>query len=85
MGNKVISWFVGGLNYQIEHHLFPRVSHVHYPAISKIVMQKCEEFNLPYNKYNTMSAAVASHFRVMKELGKNPATVQAVQPEVKAA
>ena len=72
MGNKVISWFVGGLNYQIEHHLFPRISHVHYPEISKIVMQKAKEFNLPYNKYDTMSEAVASHFRVMKQLGKKP-------------
>lgn len=73
MGNKIVSWFVGGLNFQIEHHLFPRVSHIHYPAISKIVMQKCKEFNLPYNKYDTMTEAVASHFRVMKYLGKKPA------------
>ena len=73
MGNKIVSWFVGGLNYQIEHHLFPRVSHVHYPAISKIVMEKCKEYNLPYNKYDTMSEAVASHYRVMRELGKGPA------------
>ncbi|MBK8494973.1 MAG: acyl-CoA desaturase [Ferruginibacter sp.] len=73
MGNKVISWFVGGLNYQVEHHLFPRVSHIHYPEISKIVMEKCREFNLPYNKYDTMSGAIASHFRVMKQLGKKPA------------
>jgi linoleoyl-CoA desaturase len=72
MGNKVISWFVGGLNYQIEHHLFPRVSHVHYPAISKIVMKKCSEFNLPYNQYRTMTQALFSHFRVMKLLGKKP-------------
>jgi linoleoyl-CoA desaturase len=72
MGNKVISWFVGGLNYQIEHHLFPRVSHVHYPAISKIVMEKCKEFNLPYNKYDGFFEAIASHYRVMKSLGKKP-------------
>ncbi len=82
MGNKVISWFVGGLNYQIEHHLFPRVSHVHYPAISKIVMEKAKEFNLPYNKYDTMSEAVASHFRVMKQLGKKP---EQVMQQVQAA
>ncbi len=82
MGNKVISWFVGGLNYQIEHHLFPRVSHVHYPAISKIVMEKCAEYNLPYNKYDTMSEAVASHFRVMKSLGRKPEQAMA---QVKAA
>ena len=73
MGNKVISWFVGGLNYQIEHHLFPKVSHIHYPAISKIVMEKCAEYKLPYNQYPTMSEALASHFRVMKYLGKKPA------------
>jgi linoleoyl-CoA desaturase len=85
MGNKVISWFVGGLNYQIEHHLFPRVSHVHYPAISKIVMQKCEEYNLPYNKYDTMSEALASHFRVMRDLGRSPVYVSSQEPKVEAA
>ena len=73
MRNKIISWFVGGLNFQIEHHLFPRVSHIHYPAISKIVMAKCAEFKLPYNQYRTMMEALASHFRVMKYLGKKPA------------
>jgi linoleoyl-CoA desaturase len=72
MNNKVISWFVGGLNFQIEHHLFPKISHIHYPAISKIVMEKCKEFNLPYNYYPTLSQALASHFRVMKALGKKP-------------
>ena len=73
MNNKAISWFVGGLNFQIEHHLFPRVSHIHYPAISKLVQQKCQEFNLPYNQYPTMTEALFSHFRVMKGLGKKPA------------
>ncbi|MEP6675328.1 MAG: acyl-CoA desaturase [Ferruginibacter sp.] len=76
MGNKVISWFVGGLNYQIEHHLFPKVSHVHYPALSKIVQEKCEQFSLPYNQYKTMSQALASHFRVMKFLGQKPLAMQ---------
>jgi linoleoyl-CoA desaturase len=76
MGSKVVSWFVGGLNFQIEHHLFPKVSHVHYPAISKIVQQKCAEYNLPYNQYPTMLEAVASHFRVMRNLGKKPAVMQ---------
>jgi linoleoyl-CoA desaturase len=71
MKNAVVSWFVGGLNFQIEHHLFPRVSHVHYPAISKIVMQKCAEYNMPYNKYDTMWEAVVSHFKTMKVLGQS--------------
>lgn len=77
MNNKLISWFVGGLNFQIEHHLFPRVSHVHYPAISKIVMEKCKQYNLPYNKYDGMFEAIASHFRVMRMLGEKP---QAIVP-----
>jgi linoleoyl-CoA desaturase len=70
--NKIISWFVGGLNFQIEHHLFPRVSHVHYPALSKIVKDTCAKFNLPYNEYPTMSSAIISHFRMMKILGRKP-------------
>jgi linoleoyl-CoA desaturase len=70
--NKIISWFVGGLNFQIEHHLFPRVSHVHYPAISKIVKKICNQFNIPYNEFPTMTQAVASHFRIMRKFGKRP-------------
>ncbi|MEO6358844.1 MAG: fatty acid desaturase, partial [Ferruginibacter sp.] len=81
MGNPVISWFVGGLNFQIEHHLFPRVSHVHYPAISKIVIEKCKEFNLPYNKYDTLFGAIASHFRMMKSLGKQPIVIKKHQAQ----
>ena len=67
--NKVISWLVGGLNFQIEHHLFPQISHVHYPALSKIVRQQCELFGLPYNYYPTMQQAIYSHVRLMKQLG----------------
>jgi linoleoyl-CoA desaturase len=70
--NKLISWFVGGLNYQIEHHLFPKISHVHYPAISSIVQQKCKEHNLEYRLNDSLGKAIASHFRMMKELGKRP-------------
>ncbi len=70
MGNPVISWFLGGLNYQVEHHLFPRVCHVHYPAISKIVQEKCKEFNMPYNYYPTFTGALFSHLRLMHKLGQ---------------
>ena len=72
MDNKVINWLVGGLNFQIEHHLFPRISHVHYPAISKLVEQKCKEYGFPYNYYTTFTEALGSHFKVMKDLGKAP-------------
>jgi len=70
--NKIISWFVGGLNFQIEHHLFPRVSHVHYPALSKIVTRVCELHGMPYHQFPTMSSAIASHFRFMRQLGRKP-------------
>lgn len=68
--NKFINWFVGGLNFQVEHHLFPRISHIHYPQISKIVAAECAQFNLDYHSYPTMRSAVASHFRLMKNLGQ---------------
>jgi linoleoyl-CoA desaturase len=70
--SPVISWLVGGLNYQIEHHLFPRVSHIHYPALSRIVQAECEAFDLPYNSLPTFRAAVISHFRFIRMLGRKP-------------
>ena len=73
--SRIISWFVGGLNYQIEHHLFPRVSHIHYPALSRIVKEKCEAFNLPYNCVPSFRLAVASHFKLIRQLGKEPTSV----------
>jgi linoleoyl-CoA desaturase len=70
--NKLVTWLVGGLNYQIEHHLFPRISHIHYPALSKIVKDTCDKFDLRYNYFPTTRAAIASHYRVMKEIGSRP-------------
>lgn len=67
--NKIISWLVGGLNFQIEHHLFPQISHIHYAAISKIVRQQCELFGLPYNSYPSAWQAIHSHIRLMRKLG----------------
>lgn len=70
--NRFINWYVGGLNYQVEHHLFPRISHVHYQAISPIVEKTCKEHGLPYNSYPTMTESLMSHFRMMKALGEKP-------------
>ncbi|MFT3936887.1 MAG: acyl-CoA desaturase [Chitinophagaceae bacterium] len=75
--NKFINWYVGGLNYQVEHHLFPRISHVHYPAISNIVKQTCQDFDLPYHSISTFSGSLASHFRMMYQLGRKPADMVA--------
>jgi linoleoyl-CoA desaturase len=69
-GNKLISWLVGGLNFQVEHHLFPRISHVHYPRISQLVKETCLEFNVPYLEYPSMSGAFYSHLQHLHSLGK---------------
>lgn len=71
-GNKLISWYVGGLNYQVEHHLFSRVSHVHYPAISHIVKQTAEEYHVPYLENPTLFKALGAHVRALKTLGRLP-------------
>ncbi|HEY0749998.1 MAG TPA: fatty acid desaturase, partial [Chitinophagaceae bacterium] len=68
--NKFISWLIGGLNYQIEHHLFPKISHVHYPAIRNIIKQACKEYNVPYIEYPKMRYAIASHVNFLKEMGR---------------
>lgn len=70
--NKMVTYLVGGLNFQIEHHLFPRISHVHYPSISKIVKKKCKEFNLPYLSKPSFFNALRSHFRLIRQLGLRP-------------
>ena len=69
--SKIISWFTGGLNYQIEHHLFPKISHVHYPKISELVKETCQQFNVNYIEYPTMLAAVRSHVAYLRRIGKN--------------
>jgi linoleoyl-CoA desaturase len=68
--NKLLSWLVGGLNFQIEHHLFPKISHVHYPAISKIIKQTCTEFDIQYVEFKRMRHAVVSHAMYLRKMGK---------------
>jgi len=70
--NKWLSWYVGGLNFQVEHHLFTRICHVHYPAIRPIVKQTAEEFGLPYLEKSTFSGAFNSHVKFLKTLGRLP-------------
>jgi linoleoyl-CoA desaturase len=68
-GSHFFSWFVGGLNYQIEHHLFPNICHVHYKKISKIVQKTAQEFNVPYHQHRTWIGALKSHFTLLHQLG----------------
>jgi len=67
--NKLLSWYVGGLNFQVEHHLFPNVCHVHYRHLSKIVKETALEFGLPYKMKETFWDAIVAHGRLLKELG----------------
>jgi linoleoyl-CoA desaturase len=71
--NKFISWYTGGLNHQVEHHIFPHISHIHYGKLAKIVKETALEFNLPYNEYKTFTKAIAEHFNQLKTLGAKPA------------
>ena len=68
--NRFITWFVGGLNFQIEHHLFPSICHIHYKNLSYIVEKTAKDFNLPYNLKPTFGDALRSHIKRLKELGR---------------
>lgn len=70
-GNSLSMWICGGLNFQIEHHLFTNMCHVHYPALSKIVRHTAKEFGLPYHEYPGFFAAVRSHYRTLKFFGNH--------------
>jgi linoleoyl-CoA desaturase len=68
--NKVLTWLTGGLNFQIEHHLFPNICSIHYPQISKLVKTAAESHRLTYHNYPTFLSAVRSHSKMLKKLGQ---------------
>jgi linoleoyl-CoA desaturase len=70
-GNRWLTWYLGGLNYQVEHHLFPNISHIHYPAIARIVRETAAEFGYGYNTFPSMALAVNSHLRTLKAYGRS--------------
>jgi linoleoyl-CoA desaturase len=75
-GNRLLTWFVGGLNYQVVHHLFPKTAHRHYPALAKITEEVCREFGIRYNRHRTILEAIRSHVRFVVRMGKAaPATI----------
>lgn len=69
------NWFSGGLNHQIEHHLFPSMSHTHYEAIGRVVRSTACEFGLPYHHFETYGEALCSHYRLLRRLGARPAAI----------
>ena len=70
--SRLLHWLLGGLNFQVEHHLFPRISHIHYPAINRFVREACREYGVVYNEYSSMFKAIASHLIHLRKLGELP-------------
>ena len=68
--NRILAWYVGGLNFQIEHHLFPSMCHIHYRKVSKIVKRTAEEYGVPYNSHPTFFLALLNHAKLLHKLGK---------------
>ena len=77
-GNRVLGWLIGGLNFQVEHHLFPRISHVHYPLVARVVEDTCREFGVTYREHRTFGAGIASHYRLLRRLGRSAAAAASV-------
>ena len=87
--NRLLTWYVGGLNYQVEHHLFPRVSHRHYPAIAAIVDEVASRHGIRHRVLPTVGAALAAHYRHLRSLARDervsqglgsPSTLTDVRP-----
>lgn len=66
--NRVLTWLLGGLNYHKEHHLFPLICHVNYPAMLRVVEETCREFGLPYKEHRSFPAGIASHYRWLRRM-----------------
>ncbi|MGI9546856.1 MAG: fatty acid desaturase family protein [Flavobacteriaceae bacterium] len=70
-GSRLFSWLIGGLNYQVEHHLLPHICHIHYRELSGIVATTAHEFEIPYNTKKTFIGALRDHFNMLRDLGQN--------------
>ena len=81
--SRVLNWYLGGLNFQIEHHLFPKICHVHYRALAPIVEQVCRQHGVRYFAYPTVATAFASHVRWLSQMARRPVVVE--EPAVSAA
>jgi phosphatidylserine/phosphatidylglycerophosphate/cardiolipin synthase-like enzyme/fatty acid desaturase len=77
--NRLLTWYLGGLNFQIEHHLFPRICHVHYPRIADIVQPACAEFGVRYTAHESFLGALSSHWRWLRHMGRPSRTEPAAR------
>jgi linoleoyl-CoA desaturase len=69
VNNKIVNWFTGGLNFQVVHHLFPKISHVHYPKINEIIKKVCLRHKVDYIEYKNTRQAIWSHIKFLKQMG----------------
>lgn len=69
-GHRVVTYLLGGLNYQIEHHLYPDICHVYYPELAVIVKKTAQEFSMPYHENNSLWSAISGHFALLKMHGR---------------
>ena len=76
-GNRLLSWYLGGLNFQVEHHLFPRICHLHYRSLARIVEETCRAHSVPYRAAPTFRSALAANWRWLRQMGAAPATATA--------
>lgn len=70
-GNRLLTWYLGGLNYQVEHHLYPQICHLNYPEMSQIVEKTCKEYGVPYSSY-ALFDGIRSHYNWLRELAHAP-------------
>ena len=68
--NRLLTWYLGGLNFQVIHHLFPRICHVHYPQVARVVAKVCREYQINYRSHPSVSSAIRSHFRFLRFMGR---------------
>jgi linoleoyl-CoA desaturase len=70
--NRALTWYLGGLNYQVEHHLFPKLCHLNYPHICRVVEDVCVQYGVRYVAHERMSGALSSHWRWLRRMGAPP-------------
>jgi linoleoyl-CoA desaturase len=68
--NRLLTWYLGGLNFQVIHHLFPRICHVHYPQVARVVAQVCNQYQINYQAHRSVYSAILSHFRFLRLMGR---------------
>ena len=77
--SRMAAWLLGGLNFQIEHHLLPKICHINFPALSKVVEETCRRYGVKYNQHSSFHAGVVSHFRWLREMGRRSSENRAAQ------